>query len=79
MRLAILSLCLALAGCATEKSAHLPLLASAMATPGDRPQTRAEASLSCWMKFENGRQTLNIDQRAALVDKCVKARMRGTR
>jgi len=41
------------------------------------PMTHERASMLCWSKFEDGRKKLSLDQRADLVDKCVKATMRG--
>lgn len=37
------------------------------------PMTHERASAICWMKYEDGRRKLTLDQRADLVDKCVKA------
>ena len=39
------------------------------------PMTHERASSLCWMKYEDGRKKLTLDQRADLVDKCVKATM----
>jgi hypothetical protein len=39
-------------------------------------ETEQEASALCWMKFETGRRTLDLDARAALVDKCIAEKMR---
>lgn len=41
------------------------------------PMTHERASAICWMKYEDGRRNLSLDQRADLVDKCVKATLSG--
>ena len=43
----------------------------------EEPMTRERASMICWSKYEDGRRKMSLDQRADLVDKCVKATMRG--
>jgi hypothetical protein len=39
--------------------------------------TEREASEQCWMSFENGKPDPNLDRRAELVQKCIKAKMAG--
>jgi hypothetical protein len=39
--------------------------------------THERASMICWSKHDDGRRKLSLDQRADLVDQCVKATMRG--
>jgi hypothetical protein len=39
--------------------------------------TRTRAAAECWMKTEKTAQTMNLDQRADLVNTCIDKRMRG--
>jgi hypothetical protein len=50
--------------------------APAPATPKG-PMTPEQAKADCWMKYEEDKKIKNIDQRLALVEKCVDTTMRG--
>ena len=39
--------------------------------------THTQAALECWMATEHGRQDLPLDQRADIVDACIKDKMSG--
>ena len=39
--------------------------------------TPEQAKADCWMKYEEDKKVKNIDQRLALVEKCVDTTMRG--
>jgi hypothetical protein len=41
------------------------------------PMTPEQAKADCWMKYEEDKKIKNIDQRLALVEKCVDTTMRG--
>ena len=77
---------LALTACAqSNTSADLapaaPQPAAQTAAPAAPPPKAAltpeEAKGQCWMKYENDKKAKNIDQRLALVEKCVDDTMRG--
>jgi hypothetical protein len=79
-----LTVCLALAACVTDaKSNEQPAVAAApppakQAPPAPKgPMTEEQASIDCWMSYENGKPDPNLDRRAALVQKCIKAKMAG--
>jgi hypothetical protein len=81
-----LTACLALAACVTDaKSNEQPAVTAAAAPPPAKPaapvhkgpMTEQQASIDCWMSFENGKPDPNIDRRAAQVQKCIKAKMAG--
>lgn len=50
--------------------------AAAPAAPPAQPMTPEKAKTECWMKFEGDNKIKNIDQRLALVEKCVDETMR---
>jgi len=50
--------------------------AAAPAPPPQEPMTPEKAKGDCWMKYENDKKIKNIDQRLALVEKCVYDTMR---
>jgi hypothetical protein len=62
----------ALAGCNTDESGRPSL----QAAPKE-PPTHQEAALECWSATEHGRADLPLDQRADVVDACIKAKMAG--
>jgi hypothetical protein len=39
--------------------------------------TPEQAKADCWMRYEEDKKVKNIDQRLALVEKCVDTTMRG--
>jgi hypothetical protein len=41
------------------------------------PMTPEQAKADCWMRYEEDKKIKNIDQRLALVEKCVDTTMRG--
>jgi len=47
------------------------------ADAGTQPLTQQKAAEQCWMETEHGAKTLPLDQRAKVVDKCVKDKMSG--
>jgi ABC-type glycerol-3-phosphate transport system substrate-binding protein len=49
----------------------------AAAAPPKGPMTPEQAKADCWMKYEEDKKIKNIDQRLALVEKCVDTTMRG--
>lgn len=51
--------------------------AQAPAPPPKGAMTPEEAKTQCWMKYEGDKKIKNIDQRLALVEKCVDETMRG--
>jgi hypothetical protein len=57
--------------------AATPPQAPAPAAEPQEPMTHERASSICWMKYEDGRHKMSLDQRADLVDKCVKATLAG--
>jgi hypothetical protein len=59
---------------ATQAAPQLP---AAEAAP--QPLTQQRASEDCWMETEQGAKSLPLDQRAKLVDKCVKDKMSGAK
>jgi ABC-type glycerol-3-phosphate transport system substrate-binding protein len=72
-RLAVLLLATALAGCAANTTS-----APAPAAPAPKPaMTHTQAALECWMATEKGRKDLPLDQRADIVDACIKDKMSG--
>src|SRR5262245_55191716 len=85
--LRLVSLCamLALCGCAgSTGSADLSPAApppqqsaAAPAPPPQEPLTPEKAKADCWMKYESDKKVKNIDQRLALVEKCVDDTLRG--
>ena len=85
--IAALCMCAMLAACAQgNTSADLapspaPQPAAQAAAPAaPAPQaalTPEEAKTQCWMKYESDKKVKNIDQRLALVEKCVSDTMRG--
>jgi hypothetical protein len=83
--LALLTLACVLAGCAQGNStADLAPAAQPAATPAPTapaapkgPMTPEQAKADCWMKYEEDKKVKNIDQRLALVEKCVDTTMRG--
>ena len=85
--LRLISLCalLALAACAGGTgSADLspatpppqPSAAAPAPPPPQEPMTPEKAKADCWMKYEGDKKVKNIDQRLALVEKCVDDTMR---
>jgi hypothetical protein len=69
--LATLLLAAALAGCSTDSvGAPRPVTQAA-----PKPMTHTEAAKECWMATEHGRHDLPLDQRADIVDKCIKDKM----
>ena len=50
--------------------------AAAPASPPQEPMTPEKAKADCWMKYESDKKIKNIDQRLALVEKCVDDTMR---
>jgi len=80
----LLSVCtlLALSACAGgNSSADLapaaPPAQQAAAAPPQEPMTPEKAKTDCWMKYEGDKKIKNIDQRLALVEKCVDDTLRG--
>jgi hypothetical protein len=58
----------------------LPTYATGRPAPQPEPEpvlSEREASAQCWMKYENGRRSLDLDTRAKLVDKCIAEKMHG--
>lgn len=41
------------------------------AAPPQEPMTPEKAKADCWMKYEGDKKIKNLDQRLALVEKCV--------
>lgn len=84
LRFTLLSALLALAACAGgSSSADLSPAtpapqqsAAAPAPPPQEPMTPEKAKADCWMKYESDKKVKNIDQRLALVEKCVDDTMR---
>ena len=70
-----LTACLALAACVTDANSNEQPAVTASAHKG--PMTERQASIECWMSFENGKPDPNLDRRAELVQKCIKAKMAG--
>jgi hypothetical protein len=72
---------LTLAACAQgNSSADLAPAAQPAAAPPavpKGPMTPEQAKADCWMKYEEDKKIKNIDQRLALVEKCVDTTMRG--
>ena len=75
---------LTLAACAQGNStADLSPAAEPAAAPAPEPaapkgpMTPEQAKADCWMKYEEDKKVKNIDQRLALVEKCVDTTMRG--
>lgn len=85
LRLMLLCALLALSACAggtgsadlspaappSQQSAAAPA-----APPPQEPLTPEKAKADCWMKYEGDKKVKNIDQRLALVEKCVDDTMR---
>ena len=46
-------------------------------TKSKGPMTHRQAALYCWMSTEHGRKDLPLDQRADIVDQCIKKKMVG--
>ena len=55
-------------GAATERDRPRP--------DAQEPMTPEKAKADCWMKYESDKKVKNIDQRLALVEKCVDDTMR---
>lgn len=71
--LAALGLCaLALAGCETTGSGPGPV-----ASAPKPPMTHSRAAEECWMGTEKSDARMNLDQRADVVDRCIKEKMKG--
>jgi hypothetical protein len=76
-----LACALTLAACAQGNStsdlapAAQPAAAAPAAPKG--PLTPEQAKADCWMKYEEDKKIKNIDQRLALVEKCVDTTMHG--
>ncbi len=66
---ALLMAGMAVAGCQTDNPAS-PMAQAA-------PVSHHQAALDCWMATEHGRNDLPLDQRADLVNACIRARMAG--
>jgi hypothetical protein len=81
LSLLTLASALLLAGCAqgnsTSDLAPAAQPAAAPAAPPKGPLTPEQAKADCWMKYEEDKKIKNIDQRLALVEKCVDTTMRG--
>jgi hypothetical protein len=60
---------------AVAQPAAAPAPAAPAAPKG--PMTPEQAKADCWMKYEEDKKVKNIDQRLALVEKCVDTTMRG--
>lgn len=85
--LLIFASALTLAACAQGNStadlapAAQPAAAQPAAAPPPTapkgPMTPEKAKADCWMKYEEDKKVKNIDQRLALVEKCVDDTMRG--
>ena len=60
-----------------QPTAAGPAAAPAPAAPPKGPMTPEQAKADCWMKYEEDKKIKNIDQRLALVEKCVDTTMRG--
>jgi len=74
--LAALGLCaLALAGCETTGTGPGPMAAAAAP---QAPMDHAQAAEECWMGTEKTDQHMDLDKRADIVDRCIKAKMDGT-
>ena len=58
-----------------QPTAAEPAAAAPPAPKG--PMTPEQAKADCWMKYEEDKKIKNIDQRLALVEKCVDTTMRG--
>jgi hypothetical protein len=67
---------------APASSAHSPLARAAQASGKndnwwkEGGVTREKINAMCWMKYEQGRKDVAIDQRADLVNACVKETMK---
>jgi len=83
LSLLTLACALTLAACAQGNStaalapAAQPAAAPAAALAPKGPMTPEQAKADCWMKYEEDKKIKNIDQRLALVEKCVDTTMRG--
>jgi hypothetical protein len=63
---------LLLAACADAANPPKPA-----ATNGEpAPNTAEEAKTQCWMRYENKTAPRDLDQRLALVDKCIEEKMK---
>ena len=61
-----------------QPTAAQPAAAPAAAPAAPKgPMTPEQAKADCWMKYEEDKKVKNIDQRLALVEKCVDTTMRG--
>src|SRR5690242_19715233 len=80
LSLLTLACALLLAGCAQGNTnadlAPAEPAAAASAAP-KAAMTPEQAKADCWMKYEEDKKIKNIDQRLALVEKCVDTTMRG--
>jgi ABC-type glycerol-3-phosphate transport system substrate-binding protein len=74
---------LTLAACAQGNSAAdlapaaEPTAQTAAPAAPKGPMTPEQAKADCWMRYEEDKKIKNIDQRLALVEKCVDTTMRG--
>jgi hypothetical protein len=72
--LAALGVCaLALAGCETTGAGPGP-----MAAAPQPPMTHSRAAEECWMGTEKSDARMNLDQRADVVDRCIRNKMMGS-
>jgi hypothetical protein len=90
MRVLVLLLCVALAGCTTTGQTPTDIVAAAPApaaappAAAGAPAARAprnardatEAKVICWGRVEREKRIKSIDQRIAFVDKCVADELR---
>jgi hypothetical protein len=62
-----------------QPTAAEPAAAAQPAAPAapKGPMTPEQAKADCWMRYEEDKKIKNIDQRLALVEKCVDTTMRG--
>jgi hypothetical protein len=78
-----LACALTLAACAQGNStadlapAAQPAAAPAPAPAPKGPMTPEQAKADCWMKYEEDKKIKSLDQRLALVEKCVDTTMHG--
>jgi hypothetical protein len=81
LSLLTLACALTLAACAqgnsTSDLAPSAQPAAAAPAPPKGPLTPEQAKADCWMKYEEDKKIKNIDQRLALVEKCVDTTMHG--
>jgi hypothetical protein len=82
LRLPCICALLALSACAggtgSADLAPAPAPQPTVAAPAPQvPMTPEKAKTDCWMKYEGDKKIKNIDQRLALVEKCVDDELRG--